>query len=123
VIADLHGAAEHIRTLPIPFWVQEALNRWTEASGIKNGCLLRAINKSGKIWGDGMTPKMLWEIVKRAAEAAGIEKLAPRDMRRTCVRLCHLAGGELDRYNSSSVTSPFRQRNITSAANKSSDSL
>jgi integrase len=40
--------------------------------------------------------KALWEIVKKAATAAGIEKLAPHDLRRTCARLCHLAGGELD---------------------------
>jgi integrase len=43
-----------------------------------------------------MTPKVLWEIVKRAAEIAGIDKLAPHDLRRTCARLCHLAGSELD---------------------------
>jgi integrase len=79
-----------------PFWVKEALHRWTEASGIKDGCLFRAINKSGKIWGQSMTPKVLWEIVKRAAVAAGIDKPAPHDLRRTCARLCHLAGGELD---------------------------
>jgi integrase len=96
VIADLHGKAGHIRTVPIPVWVKEALNQWTQASGIKDGCLFRAINKSGQIWGHGMTPKVLWEIVKRAAEAAGIDKLAPHDLRRTCARLCHLAGGELD---------------------------
>ena len=76
--------------------MKEALDRWTKASGIKDGCLFRAINKSGQIWGRGMTPKVLWEIVKRAAEAAGIDKLAPHDLRRTCARLCHLAGGELD---------------------------
>ncbi len=43
-----------------------------------------------------MTPKVLWEVVKDAAGRAGIEKLAPHDLRRTCARLCHLAGGELD---------------------------
>jgi integrase len=96
VVADLPGKAGHIRTVPIPLWAKEALDRWTEASGVKEGRLFRAINKSGKIWGDGMTPKVLWEIVKRAAGAAGIEKLAPHDLRRTCARLCHLAGGELD---------------------------
>jgi len=26
----------------------------------------------------------------------GIDNLAPHDLRRTCARLCHLAGGELD---------------------------
>ncbi|HLJ17725.1 MAG TPA: site-specific integrase [Bryobacteraceae bacterium] len=43
-----------------------------------------------------MAPNVLWEIVKRAAEAAGIKKLAAHDLRRTCARLCHLAGGELE---------------------------
>jgi integrase len=81
VIADLHGKAGHIRTVPIPFWVKEALDQWTEA-GIRDGSLFRAINKSGKIWGQGMTPKVLWEIVKRAAKTAGIDKLAPHDLRR-----------------------------------------
>ena len=31
-----------------------------------------------------------------AASRAGIEKLTPHDLRRTCARLCRLAGGELD---------------------------
>jgi integrase len=82
VIADLHGKAGHIRTVPIPLWVKEVIDRWTQASGIKEGCLFRAINKSGQIWGHGMTPKVLWEIVKKVAEAAGIDKLAPHDLRR-----------------------------------------
>src|SRR5438128_9827496 len=43
-----------------------------------------------------MTPKVLWEIVREAASRAGIEKLEPHDLRRSCARLCHLAGGELD---------------------------
>ena len=50
VIVDFHRKAGHIRTVPIPLWAREALDRWTEASGIKYGCLLRAINKSGQIW-------------------------------------------------------------------------
>ena len=34
--------------------------------------------------------------MRAAATDAGIDKLAPHDLRRTCARLCHLAGGELD---------------------------
>ena len=96
VIADLIGKGGHIRTVPIPVWVKAALDSWTEASGIIEGRVFRSINKAGKIWGNGMTAKVLWELVKEAASRAGIEKLAPHDLRRTCVRLCHLAGGELD---------------------------
>ena len=43
-----------------------------------------------------MTPEVLWEVVREGASRAGIEKLVPHDLRRTCARLCHLAGGELD---------------------------
>jgi integrase len=35
-------------------------------------------------------------VVRDAASRAGIAKLAPHDLRRTCARLCHRAGGELD---------------------------
>jgi integrase len=46
--------------------------------------------------GDGMSPKVLWDVVPAAAARAGIHRLARHDLRRTCARLCHLAGGELD---------------------------
>lgn len=29
-------------------------------------------------------------------ETIGLEKLAPHDLRRTCARLCHASGGELE---------------------------
>jgi integrase len=96
VIADLLGKAGHIRTVPIPSWVKAAIHEWKEASGVGEGILFRSINKTGRIWGSGMTPKVLWEIVREAALRADIERLAPHDLRRTCARLCHLAGGELD---------------------------
>ena len=43
-----------------------------------------------------MTPKVPWEVVRKAAKTADIEKLAPHDLRRTFARRCHLDGGELD---------------------------
>ena len=96
VIADLLGKAGHIRTVPIPNWVKAAIEKWIQASGIISGTLFRSIDRWGRVWGNGMTPKVLWEIVKVAAARADISKLAPHDLRRTCARLCHLAGGELD---------------------------
>ena len=96
VIADLLCKAGHIRTVPVPDWVERAVGKWKEASGVTNGALFRSIDKTGRVWGSGMTPKVLWEVVKEAATRADIPKLAPHDLRRTCARLCHLAGGELD---------------------------
>jgi integrase len=96
VIADLVGKAGHVRTVPIPTWANTAVDAWTAAAAITNGRVFRAINKAGRVWGDGMSPKVLWDVVRAAATRAGIGKLAPNDLRRTCARLCHLAGGELD---------------------------
>jgi len=96
VVADLVGKGQHVRTVPIPTWVKNAIDEWTVAAGITHGVLFRAINKAGRVWGDGMSPKVLWDVVRAAAGRANIDKLAPHDLRRTCARLCHLAGGELD---------------------------
>jgi integrase len=96
VIADLVGKGGHVRTVPIPNWVKSTLDAWMAAAAITQGRVFRAINKAGRVWGDGMSPKVLWDIVRAAAGRAAIDKLAPHDPRRTCARLCHLAGGELD---------------------------
>ena len=96
MIADLVGKGGHVRTVPVPTWVKAAVDAWTSAAGITGGTVFRAINKTGRVWGNGMSPKVLWDVVRAAAARAGIERLAPHDLRRTCARLCHLAGGELD---------------------------
>jgi integrase len=96
VIADLIGKGRHIRTVPVPGWVKHALDAWTEAAGIVSGTIFRRVNRLDEVWGDGLTPKAVWHVVKGAARRAGIKDLAPHDLRRTCARLCHLAGGELE---------------------------
>jgi site-specific recombinase XerD len=96
VIADLIGKGKHIRTVPVPVWAKRAVDEWTTAAGINGGVVFRRVSRLEKIWGDGITPKAIWHIVKAAAKRAGIKDLAPHDLRRTCARLCHLAGGELE---------------------------
>ena len=43
-----------------------------------------------------MTVKAVWHIVKESAKRIRVAKLAPHDLRRTCARLCHASGGELE---------------------------
>jgi site-specific recombinase XerD len=95
-VVDLVGKARHMRTVPIPDWVKAALNEWTEPAGITDGRLFRCVSRVGTIWGQGITEKVIWHIVRRYAKASGIDALAPHDCRRTCARLCHAAGGELE---------------------------
>jgi hypothetical protein len=51
-----------------------------EVSGIRERALFRSIRKTGRVWGDGMTARVLWQIVREAASRAGTEKLAPHDL-------------------------------------------
>jgi integrase len=96
IIADLKGKGGHIRTVPVPDWVRVRIDAWTTSACITSGILFRAINKAGRTWGNGFTPKVIWSIVKEAAPNSGLAGLAPHDLRRTCARLCHQAGGELE---------------------------
>jgi site-specific recombinase XerD len=96
VIANLVGKGGHIRTVPVPGWVKSGIDEWMTAAEITTGTLLRSINKAGRIWGTGFSPKVIWGVVKQKAEDCQIPSLAPHDLRRTCARLCHQAGGELE---------------------------
>ena len=95
MIADLIGKGGTYE--PSPSRMGEEQGRRVDGrGGITHGPVFRAINKAGHVWGAGMSPKVLWDVVRAAAARVGIKKLAPHDLRRTCARLCHLAGGELD---------------------------
>jgi hypothetical protein len=96
VIADLVGKGKHIRTVPVPLWAKRAVDEWIGAAAITDGTIFRRVSRLDKIWGDGITPKAIWHVVKAAAKRADIKNLAPHDLPRTCARLCHLAGGELE---------------------------
>jgi integrase len=95
-IVNLNGKGGHVRTVPIPTWVKAALDRWLIAGNITSGLLFRRVSRTGKVWGSKISEKLVWWIVKQRAEVIGIDKLAPHDLRRTCARLCHASGGELE---------------------------
>jgi len=68
VVAALRGKGGHIRAIPVPQWVKEAVDSWTVGAGITAGPLLWFINKAGRIWGHGFTPTVIWAIVKANAK-------------------------------------------------------
>ena len=95
-VVDLIGKGGHIRTVPIPNWVKAALDQWTRAAGVCEGKIFRAVARRGKVWGSGLSQNVVWYVVKNCAKRARIEKLAPYDLRRSCARMCHTAGGEIE---------------------------
>jgi site-specific recombinase XerD len=93
---DLIGKGGHIRTVPIPNWVKAALDQWTRAAGVCEGKIFRAVAGRGKVWGRGLSQNVVWYVVRTCCERAGLEHIAPHDLRRTCAKLCHDRGGELE---------------------------
>jgi site-specific recombinase XerD len=96
VLADLIGKGRHMRTIPVPGGVKSTVDAWTDAAQLHSGTLFRAIGKTGKAQGCGFTAKVVWSVVRETASNCGIGLIAPHDLRRTCARLCHQAGGELE---------------------------
>ena len=50
------------------------------SAGLTSGPLFRAINKAGRTWGNGFTPKVIWSIVRKGAANCGLTGLAPHDL-------------------------------------------
>lgn len=95
-IVDLLGKGGHIRTVPIPDWVIGELKVWLKAAEIDRGRIFRKVTKMGRIWGESMTEKGVWHVVKDCAKRIEVANLAPHDLRRTCARLCQDSGGKLE---------------------------
>lgn len=96
VIVDLIGKGQRVRTVPIPAWIKALIDDWTTAAPVTAGAVFRSINKGAAVWGVGLSEKVIWWIVRRYAQAAGIPGLAPHDLRRTCAKLCRANGGDLE---------------------------
>ena len=85
-IVDLVGKDGHIRTVPVPEWVKATLDIWRTAAGLSGGRVFRCICRAGKHWGDDVTERLVWHVVKLYACQLGLTGLAPHDLRRSCTK-------------------------------------
>jgi site-specific recombinase XerD len=95
-IVDLVGKGGHIRTVPMPNWVKQTIDDWLTVAETAQGRIFRCVCRKGVVWGTEITEKVVWHVVKEYAKQLGAFKLAPHDLRRSCARLCHDSGGELE---------------------------
>jgi integrase len=95
-VVDLVGKHGRVRTAPMPTWVKLAIDAWTAAADIADGHVFRPVNRADDVGAEGLGEKVVWQLIKPYAEAAGVPGIAPHDLRRTCAKLCRAAGGELE---------------------------
>jgi site-specific recombinase XerD len=95
-IVDLVGKHGRVRTVPMPTWTKAAIDGWTVAVGLNGGPVFRPVSRRGMISGERMSEKVVWQLLRPYAEAAGLAGIAPHDLRRSCAKMCRAAGGELE---------------------------
>lgn len=96
VLVDLIGKRDKIRSVPMPNWAKAAIDNWSEASGVADGIVFRAVNKGDRVVGDGITPQAIYNIIVGYAEELKKRGVAPHDLRRTFAKLAHKGGAAID---------------------------
>jgi len=95
-IVDLVGKHGRVRTAPMPTWVKVAIDAWANPAGVTQGHIFRSVNRADRVIGEGLGEKVVWQLIKPYAKAAGVPGIAPHDLRRTCAKLSRAGGGELE---------------------------
>ena len=96
VLVDLIGKRDKIRSVPMPNWAKAAIDEWGAASGVADGVVFRAVNKGGRVVGDGITPQAIYNIIVGYAGELQKRGVAPHDLRRTFAKLAHKGGAAID---------------------------
>ena len=102
VIVDMVGKGGRLRTVPVPPWCKSLIDVWLRDSRVTEGKIFRRVSKNGARQDAGVKSDVVWYAVKRYGKRIGVDGLAPHDLRRTCARLCHGAGGRDDSSESGS---------------------
>ena len=71
---DLVGKHGRVRTVPMPTWVKVAIDTWTNPAGVVDGYLFRSINRGGQVLGNLLSEKVVWQMLRPYAAAAGVSK-------------------------------------------------
>ena len=95
-IVDLRGKHGRVRTAPMPTWVKVAIDAWTSEAGVAEGHTFRPVNRAGRVAGERLGEKVVWQMLQQYAEDVDLPGIAPHDLRRTCAKLCRAASGELE---------------------------
>ena len=85
------------------------------------GIIFRRVNRLGGVWGEGITPKAVWHVVKAAAKLSDIKGLAPHDLRRYAPVSVTWPEANWNRFSFFWAMPRSKRPSDTSAASKSCD--
>jgi integrase len=92
VILNLMSKGGRVRTVAVQPWVKQAIDAWASAAKIRDGRLIRQTTLAP----GGVSSATIWNIVRAAAAKIGVANFGPHDLRRTCAKLCHTRGANIE---------------------------
>jgi integrase len=105
VIVDIVGKGRRVRTVPVPAWARQLVDRWAQAAGIGDGLVCRSFRKGGWLVYEtgedgvararGMSADAIADVVSTYACQLGWA-LAPHDLRRTFAKLARSGQAPLE---------------------------
>lgn len=122
VVLRVHGKGRKVAMIDVPKPVIRALDRWRsvvapgETRPPAHSPLVRRIWKGGKVSRSGLSTDGVWFIVTEAAKYAGIDHVAPHDLRRSVAGALHESGVPVDkisrllRHSNIAVTEKYLSR-------------
>jgi site-specific recombinase XerD len=95
IIADLVGKHGRIRTVPVPVWAKNRLDRWLERAKVTAGRIFRSMNKAEVFTGNRMTSQAVYEVIKTYGARVSLP-IAPHDLRRTFAKLAFAGDARIE---------------------------
>jgi integrase len=69
-----------VRTIPIPTWVKVAIDAWTGPARVVDGYVFRPVHRGDEVRGDVLSEKVVWQMLRPYAKAAGVAGIAPHGL-------------------------------------------
>ncbi len=93
-ILRVHGKGEKMRVVKLPDMAVQAVDAWRPHHPLPEGDrpIFTRIWKGGRVTTDGITDRAIWLVVQQAAQAAGLPRVSPHDLRRSFARGAYEAG-------------------------------
>jgi hypothetical protein len=92
---DNHSSSLPAVPQPAPRVAAALLDHWLAEAGFSAGLALGAVNKGGRITGQGMSPQSIYEVIEAYGKALGAA-LTPHDVRRTFAKVAHKGRAPLE---------------------------
>jgi integrase len=80
VIVRLIGKGGRVRTVPMPSWAKRAIDAWMAVHAISCGLVFRRMAKGGRVIGESMSARSIFQLVPGAGAMIGVPNLAPHDL-------------------------------------------